>query len=165
MDVGDRGQNVLLIVAVIGFTLLLFFINWRRKPQIAIAHRQVVENLLVEVKLNQALAETFHLREKPKRFEATNWQRSKTNLDFLRQPLQNALFGAFGTIEDFNRQLDSVKKYKSARYLTSIDAGKLKEPLAKSRQGLEEWLQINIGTKEPPPKYPTIISSLFGGRD
>ena len=31
-----------------------------------------------------------------------------------------------------------------------------------TREGLEQWFLVQIGTKDPPPKYPGIIDSLFG---
>ena len=57
-----------------------------------------------------------------------------------------------------------AKKHKSASYMVNVNADKLKVPLAKSKQELEEWLLENVGAKEPPPKYPGIIDGLFGRR-
>ena len=162
MDFGDIGGNLPLIAAVIGVILLQFFLRRRRKPETT--HQEIARNLLLEVKLNQALAETFRLRQKPKRFEVTSWQRNKTKLDFLDQPLQGSLSDAFGIIEDFNQQIAAAKKYKSASYMVNVNVDKIKEPLAKSKQGLEEWLMAKTGVKEPLPKYEGMIDSLFGGR-
>ena len=162
MDFGDIGANIPTILTVVGLILLQFFLRRRRKPEVT--HREIAQGLLTEVRLDQALVESFHLRRKPKKFEAVSWQLNKTKLDFLAQPLQVALSDAFTTIEDFNRQIDAAKKHKSASFLADISIDKLREPLDKSKQGLEEWLLVNIGTTEPPPKYPSILDGLFGGR-
>ena len=125
---------------------------------------EIVQSLLSEVKLNQALAESYHLRQKPRKFEAVSWRRNKGKLDFLSQSLQTILSDTFMLAEDFNQQIEAAKKYKLASYIVNIDVSKIKEPLAKSRQGFEEWLLVNRGTKEPPPKYPGLFDSFFGGR-
>ncbi len=160
MDFGNISENLPIIVLVIGFILLQFFLRQRRKPEIA--QQEIVQNLLSEVRLDRALVEIFSLRQKPKRFETVRWQMSKTKLDFLDQALQVALTGAFTMAEDFNRQIDAAQKYKSASYLVGIDVAKLKEPLTKSQQGLEEWLMAKTGTKEPFSKYPGIFDGWFG---
>jgi hypothetical protein len=162
MDFGDIGANIPTILTVVGLILLQFFLRRRRKPEVT--HREIAQGLLTEVRLDQALAESFHLRRKPKKFEVVSWQLNKTKLDFLDQPLQVALSDAFTTIEDFNRQIDAAKKHKSASYMINVDVGKIKGPLSKSKQGLEEWLQLTTGTNEPPPKYPGMLDGLFGGR-
>lgn len=161
MDFSTIWENAPLIGAVIVFLLLQFFL---KKPKPETGQQEIVQNLLSEVRLNQALAETFQLRQKPKKFEVVSWQRHKTGLDFLQQSLESALSDAFDITEDFNQRIESTKKYKSASYLAGIDIDKLKEPLARSQQGLEEWLLANAGTKDPTPKYPGLLDGLFGSR-
>jgi len=162
MDFGDIGGNYPIIVIIIGLILLQFFFMRRRKPETT--HRAIVQSLLSEVRLDQALVEASYLQQKPKKFVVTSWHMNKSKLDFLQQSLQGNLSEAFGMAEDFNRQIEAAKKYKSASYMASVNMDKLKEPLAKSRQGLEEWLQSKTGTKEPPLEYPGIFDTLFGRR-
>ena len=162
MDFGAIGENIPIIVAIIGFILLQFFLSRRRKPETT--HQEIAQSLLTEVKLNQALVESYHLRQKPKKFETVSWRMNKNKLDFLSQSLQGVLSDTFMVAEDFNQQIEAAKKHKSASYMVNVNVDKLEEPLAKSKQGLEEWLQDNVGTKEPPPKYPGMIDTLFGGR-
>ena len=162
MDFDKIGENIPLIFTVIGLIFLQFFLRRGRKP--AVRNQEVAEDLLLEVKINQALVETFPLRQKPKRFRATSWQMNKNKLDFLRQSLQIALSDAFTMIEDYNQQMEALKKYKSASDVVQINVGKLEEPLAKSKEGLEEWLMITTGKREPSPKYPGIFDDWFGGR-
>ena len=110
------------------------------------------------------MAETFHQRQKPRNFEVVSWQRNKNKLDFLPQPVQTSLSNAFNMAEDYNQQIDSIKKFKSAGSMVSIDAQKLMGPLAKSQEGLEEWLQLKTGSKEPPAKYPSMFDDFLGGK-
>jgi hypothetical protein len=162
MDLGDSGQNFLIIAVIIGLLLLQFFLRRRRSP--ATTQQQIVQNLLAEVKFNLRLAEVLTLSWQAKKFITTSWQIDKNKLDFLDQSLQGTLSDAFAIEEDFNQQLDIAKKHKSSGYMASIDLAKLKEKLTKSREGLEEWLLAKTGTKEPPPQYPGITDLLFGRR-
>lgn len=161
MDFGTIGENAPLIGVVIVLILLQIFL---RKPKPERVEREVVQNLLSEVRLNWALAETIHLRQKPKKLEVVSWQRNKNKLDFLKQSLQSALSDAFSMVEDFNQRVEAAKKYKSSSYLAGINIDKLKEPLAKSKEGLEEWLLMNVGTIDPPREYPGFLDGLFGSR-
>jgi len=160
MDFGNISDNIPIIVMIVGLILLQLFLKRQRKPEIT--HQETARSLLSEVRLNQALAESYHLQQKPKKFETVSWQMNKTKLDFLVESLQVTLSDAFTTIEDFNRQIAVAKKHKSASYMVNVDVGKLKEPLSKSREGLEKWLQSATGTKEPSPKYPSIFDGWLG---
>ena len=158
----DAILNNLPIIAAVIVVLLLQFLFWRPKPDRT--QQEIAQNLLTEVKLNQGLVGIFGFRQKPKKFEVTSWQRNKNRLAFLNESLQSALSDAFDMVEDFNRQIDMAKKHRSTSYMANLNVDKLKEPLAKSKQGLEEWFLIKIGKKEPPVKYPGIFDTLFGGR-
>lgn len=161
MDSNAITENLPLIISIVGIILLQFFMRRRRKA--ATTHPEIVQNLLAEVKLNQALVESFPLQSKPKRFLTTSWQMSKDKLDFLDSSLQFALSGAFTIAEDFNQQIAAANKHKSAIYMASVNMDKLREPLARSKDGLELWLTSRTGEKEPPPKYPNVFNGLFGG--
>ena len=160
MDFGNIGSNIPAIVLAIALILLQLFLKRRRKPETT--QQEIVRSLLSEVKLNQALAESYHLRQKPKKFEIVSWQRNKNKLDFLDKAVQVALTDAFTTAEDFNGQIEAAKKYKSASYMVNVNVGKIIEPLTKSRQGLEQWLLSKTGTKESSSKYPGIFDDWFG---
>ena len=151
----------LIILAIIGLLLLQLFF---RKPKPERLRQEIVQSLLSEVRLNRAMIESFHRRQKATKLEIVSWRRNKAKLDFLKQSLQSALSNAFDMADDFNQQVEVAKKHKSASFLADISIDKLREPLDKSKQGLEEWLLVNIGTTEPPPKYPSILDGLFGGR-
>jgi len=162
MDIGDIGENLPIIIGIVVLILVQFFLRRGRKPQGT--QREIVQGLLSEVRLNLAIAEITQLHWRTKRFEVTSWQRSKTKLDFLEQSLQIALSDAYTMAEDFNQQIAAAKKYKSTSYMASVDVEKLKGPLNRSKEGLEAWLQSNIGTKEPSMKSPDILDGFFGRR-
>ncbi len=182
---------ILLVVLIVVFTSLrgrIGLIGRGNQPE-------VVQSLLWDVRLNLALVETFHVREKPRKFERANWEENKDRLDFLgeafakkckdcshehentvekcekcgsanlRDPLQlrKTLSYVFETVGEFNDQIKAAKKARSTSYL-NIDVGKLKEPLAKSKQGLEDWMMDTIGMKEIPPKHDTLRGLFFGQR-
>ena len=161
MDFSQIQENIPVILSIIGLIIIQFFLR-RRKPELT--HQEIAHNLLTEVKLDQALADSHHLRSKPKKFEAVIWQRNKNKLDFLPQPLQTALADAFMMVTDFNQQVDTARKQKSTLYMLNVNMSKIQVSLEKSKQGLEDWLLKNTGAKEPPPKYPGIMDSMFGGR-
>jgi hypothetical protein len=60
--------------------------------------------------------------------------------------------------EEFNREIDAAKTYKSSSYLANINVDKLRESLTKSKQGLDEWFAANKDKKELMPKK----RGLFG---
>jgi hypothetical protein len=157
MDLG-----ALPVLITLGVVILLFYLLRRRGG--SVRHRpEMVQSLIYEVRLNQALVETFYLREKPRRFESTHWQLNKDKLDFLEESLQNTLDEVFDMVADFNQQIKTAKKAKMLSQL-NLDVNELKEPLAKSKKGLEDWLEENTGHRELPPRYPTLLGSLFGER-
>ncbi|MFC2051479.1 hypothetical protein ACFLT4_01950 [Chloroflexota bacterium] len=151
-------ENLPIVLLIAGLVILQFFVGRRRKPEST--RQEIIQNLLLEVRLNQAMLETYHQRQKPRKFEVTGWKRSRDKLDFLGQSLQRSLSDAYMIIEDFNQQIGEAKKHKSAGYMASVNTEKLKEPLAKCKQGLEEWLLAS--TAKNPPRQPGILDEWLG---
>ncbi len=154
----DSGALPLIISLVV--VLLLFYLLRRRGGSVR-RRPELVQSLIYEVRLNLALVDAFHLREKPRRFESTHWHLNRDGLDFLEESLQSTLSQVFGMIEDFNQQIKAAKKSKMLDHL-NLNVDRLKEPLAASKKGLEDWLEEHTGHRELPPKYPTLFGSLFG---
>ena len=148
-DLGDIGRNLIILVPII--LLLLFNIFFRRKRRGERTPTEIVFSLLSEIALNQQIVETFLQGQPVKKFKTGSWQRNKNKLDFLEQELQVVVAKVFSMAEEFNREIDSAKKFKSSSYLIGIPADKLKEPLARSRQWLEEWLQSHSGQTQATP--------------
>ncbi|MFH0768421.1 MAG: hypothetical protein V1932_02490 [Chloroflexota bacterium] len=157
----DLTQNALYILIILVFILLQFYYMRRRQP--VSRDREIARSLLFDVRVNQDLTEVFR-QGKLRKFETVSWRLNKKKVGFLAQDVQATLADTFATVDDINQQISIAKKQKSAVYTANIDVDKLKEPLAKCRQGIEEWLDANGGIKEPPPKYPSIFDVLFGGR-
>ncbi len=157
------GENFPLIALLVALILLQFFLRrGMRKP--VPTHGEIAQNLLAEVRLNQAILEFSKARQKPRKLELASWQRSRNNVDFLGQPLQGVLSDAFTGAEDFNHQIDAAKKYGSTSYLLDANLDRIKGLLIRSQEGLEEWLLKNVGHKELQTKYPSMFDMLFGGR-
>jgi len=148
-----------LIIIII---LLAIVFTWVRVGGSRVRRRpDFVQRLIYEVRLNQALVETYHLREKPRKFETTAWRMSQDNIDFLDDSLQQTLTDLFTTVGEFNEQIKAARKTKVFSQL-NIDVNKIKEPLAESRKGLEDWLEEMTGQRELPSKYPSIFGWWFG---
>lgn len=141
MELSDTAINILIVLGIaflIGINLFLKSRHQVRKPA------EMVLGLLSEIKQNQKLVADFRFHLNVKKFKTGSWKVYKTKVDFLGQPLLTVLDAAFGMAERFNHDIDTAKKYKSTGYLSAISIDNLKEPLAKSKQGLEEWLQEHI---------------------
>jgi hypothetical protein len=155
------GNGAWLLIVVAGIILILFSLLRRRGgPD---KYPEVVQALLYDVKLNQALAAGFLQIDKPHRFENTNWQMNKDKIGFLGESLKLMLRESFALVEEFNKKIKESKKTKSDSYRT-IDLTRFKELLDKCRQELEDWMVQKTGQKELPPKYPTLLGSIFGER-
>ena len=150
-----------VIIAIIGIVLILFSLVRRRGG--AAKYPEVVQALLYDVKLDQALAEHFLEITKLRRFENVNWLMNKDKIGFLGESLKDMLRETFKLVEEFNQQIKAAQKAKSDSYKT-IDLTRFKELLDKCRQELEDWMVQKTGQKELPPKYPTLWGSLFGER-
>lgn len=154
-DLGELGKNLTVIIPLILLIIFQIFFRRRRAER---TPQEIVTSLLTEVNQNQQLMEAFLVNWQVKKFKTGSWQRNKNRLDFLDQSVQTALADAFDLAEDFNRQMASAKKHKSASFLANINMEKLREPLSRSRQGLEEWLQAKAGQQG----LPTRRGGLFG---
>lgn len=152
------GYGVIAVAISLLIVIGLFsFLRGRSSPR---RHPEIVQLILSDVKMNQALVAAFYLREKPKLFERNNWELYKNHVEFLAESLRETLVMTFGIVEDINQEIKLVKKNKSSHQ--GINVAKLNEPLAACRKGLEEWMMENLGTTEPPTKYPSLIGTLFG---
>ncbi|MDD5289063.1 MAG: hypothetical protein PHY28_08150 [Dehalococcoidales bacterium] len=155
----DSGGWILIVVVAI----ILILFSLLRKKGGAAKYPEVVQSLLYDIKWNQVLADNFLQREKPHRFENSNWQMNKDKIGFLGESLKQMLKETFTLVEEYNKKIKEAKKAKSDSYRT-IELTRFKELLAKCRQELEDWMVQKTGQKELPPKYPTLMGSLFGER-
>jgi hypothetical protein len=154
MDVG----TILIILALIVIIILFSLFRRRGGPS---KYPQIVQSLLWDIKINQVLADTIQARPKAILFEKVNWQLNKSHVRFLNENVQQDLKDTFDLTEEFNNQIKLAKKAKSDTYKT-LDMTRFKELLAKCREELEDWMVKTTGSKELPPKYPSLTSIFFG---
>lgn len=154
-DLSELGKNISALIPLILLVLFQIFVRRRRSEK---THSEIVTNLLKEINHNQQLMEAFLVAWQTRKFKSDIWQRNKNRLDFLDQHVQIALTGAYDLAEEFNREIISAKKFKSSSYLANVNVDKLREPLARSRQGLEDWLGLNAEQQGSPG----VKRSLFG---
>ena len=64
-------------------------------------------------------------------------------MGYIDRSLYSTLIYAYEIADEFNREKYVAKKHKLKSYITIIAAGKFIKPLAKSKQGLVEWLDLN----------------------
>lgn len=156
MNFSEGTANILLFVALGVIIVVNIFVRRRKAGSSPLG---MVVSLFSDVNKNQKLVENFSFQGKGvKRFKTGSWMRNKNKINFLPQQLQNTLAKAFEMAEEFNARIDSAKKYGSSSYMAGIDVGKLKEPLAQSKQELQEWFRENASKPEYTPKR----RGLFG---
>ena len=110
MGIGETWGTIPLIIGIIGLVLLQYFFSRRRRSQTV--PRDISRNLLSEVMLNLALTRAFDPHWRVKKFETVSWRLNKAKMGFLDQSLQTALSEAFAMVEEFNRQIATVKGYQ-----------------------------------------------------
>ena len=146
---------IILIVFAIVFTWVRFGgSKVRQRPD-------YVQRLIYEIRLNQALVETFRNREKPRKFETTTWRMFHNEMDFLEDSLQENLSDVFDIILEYNEQIQAAKKTRTYDQL-NINVNKIKKPLAICRKELEDWLEETTGNRELPTRYPGMFGWWFG---
>lgn len=156
MNIGAIGERLLFAAAIIAF-VLLFSLMRRGNPRKRQA--EIVRTLLLEAGVNMILVDTFDRQPKPRNFETTGWQLHKKKLDFLEKELQKDINNSFGMGLDYNQRLKAAKKAKSTKK-ESLDLETMKVCLIRVKDGLEDWLLVNIGTIEP--ERPGMFDGLFG---
>ena len=148
MDWDEIGNIFFYLVPLVLF--LVFNIVFR-KQQEQKSREAVVKSLLSEIDHNYKLMESYSLSWQTKKFKTATWERNKNKIGYMEnEGLYFTLVNAYEIIEGFNREIDMAKKYNSTSYLVNIEVEKLKGPLEKSRQGLQEWLELSKARKEIP---------------
>jgi hypothetical protein len=144
-DWEEIGKIFSYLVPVIIFIVVNVFF---RKQQEQKRRQEVVRSLLSELDSNQKLMEAFLLQWQSKKFKTGTWKRNRDKMDYIDHDLHATLASTYEITEEFNRDIEAAKKHKSVSYLAGIEVERLRESLAKSRQGLEEWLELNKRKKD-----------------
>ncbi len=140
MGLGELVDKFFPIIGIVLLIVVNIFLRKRRAERTPV---EICARLLADVDYNHSLTENFQFNPKVGKFKTGGWQRNRNKIDFLDPALQSLLASAFSMAESANRDVDASRKYKTASYLSGIDVRKLKEYMAKSKQGLEEWFQAN----------------------
>ena len=159
MDFDTILDNLPIIIAIVTLVILQLVLRKRRGGGGEVG---TVRNLLMEIKLNKALADNFQPGEKPRKFNVTIWKLKNKQLDFLDNSLRVVLTDAYMIIDDFNRQIDVARKYKSLSYAVSLDPERLKKLLTQGEKGLEDWLTRKGESKQAPLEPPGMLDGLTG---
>ena len=149
MDFEDIGKFLTYLIPIIIIVLTNVVFKKHKQQQTKL---KVVRSLLSEIDFDQKLIEAFSLQWQTRKFKTGTWKRNKDKMDYIDPGLRYVLADAFEIAEEFNREIDAAKKHKSTSYLAGIRVERLTEPLARSKQGLEEWLELNQSKKKLPAK-------------
>ena len=146
----DWAEIAKILSYIIPVAIFVVFNIVRRKQQEQKRRLGVVKTLIAEADHNRKLMEAFLIQWDYKKFKTSTWKRNKDKLDYIGQSLRATLAGTYEIVEGFNREIETAKQQKSVSYLAGIRVDKLRDPMAKSRQGLEEWYALNKDRKKPP---------------
>ena len=144
-DWSEIGKVISYIIPVIIFLLFNVVFRKQREKQ---GQLEVVKGLLSEIEYNSNLADMFSMRSQIKNFKIATWKRNRDKIGFIDQDLYSTLADAYEIAEGFNRDIDVAKKNKSMSYIAGINVTRLIKPLTMSKQGLEEWLELNKSNKK-----------------
>lgn len=144
-DWSEIGKVLSYLIPLIIFILFNVVFKKHREKQRQLG---VVKSLLSEIEYNSNLVDSFSMRSQMKNFKTTTWKRNREKVDYIDQSLYSTLADAYEIADGFNRDIDAAKKHKSASYIAGIDVSRLTKPLAKSKQGLKEWLELNKSKKK-----------------
>jgi hypothetical protein len=139
----DNGNFSNILIILIPLILIILFNVFFRRRKTEKTQSEIAMSLLSEVAFNQQNAEAVLQKKRVSKFRIGSWQRNQGKLDFLNEKLRDELAKAFNMADEFNRAVDATRKFKSSSYLEGISMDRLKESLARSRQGLEEWFEAN----------------------
>jgi hypothetical protein len=82
-----------------------------------------------------------------KKFKTGEWTAYKDRLDFLDPAVRDNINKAFLMAGDFNCRIETARKNKSTVYLADIPVESLREPLTRSKEGIQAWLKANLQTE------------------
>ncbi|MDD5590703.1 MAG: hypothetical protein PHY18_02105 [Dehalococcoidales bacterium] len=156
---GGSSQWTLIIPLIV---LIVFSIFMRRRksennPQ------DIVMSLISDLHSNQRIIEQLNTQMRPTKLKIGSWQRNMDKIGFLDEATRSNVTNFFRMAEDFNLQMDTAKRYKTTSYISGINTERMKEPLAKSREGLQEWLKVNMQQMGPGAGRQGCLPGMGGG--
>ncbi|MBE9478164.1 MAG: hypothetical protein IMY81_02845 [Chloroflexi bacterium] len=143
---GEGGSQWTMIIPLIGLIVFSIFMRRRKSEN---TPQDIASSLLSDLNANQGIVEQFGSQMRPTKLKIGSWQRNNDKLGFLDNDTRNSITNFFRMAEDFNMQIETAKRYKTTSYLSGISVEKLKEPLGKGREGLQEWMKANMQQAGP----------------
>ncbi len=140
------GSQWMLIIPLI--VLIVFSIFMRRRKS-ENSPQDIVMSLISDLHSNQRVVEQFESQTRPTKLKIGSWQRNRDKIGFLDETTRSNVSNFFKMAEDFNLQMDTAKRYKTTSYLSGMNTEKMREPLTKSIEGLQEWLKVNMQQMGP----------------
>ena len=143
---GEGSSQWTMIIPLI---VLIVFSVFMRRRKAENTPQDIASSLLNDLNVNQGIMERFSSQVRPTKLKIGSWRRNNDKLGFLDDATRSSVTNFFKMAEDFNQQMDTAKRYKTTSYISGINTERMKEPLAKSREGLQEWLKVNMQQAGP----------------
>jgi len=156
---GEGGSQWTMIIPLIGLIVFSIFMRRRKSEN---TPQDIASSLLNDLNANQGIVEHFDSQTRPTKLKIGSWQRNNNKLGFLGGATSSNITNFFKMAEDFNLQMDTAKKYKTTSYISGINTERMKEPLAKSREGLQEWMKLNMQQAGPGAGRQGCIPGMGG---
>ncbi len=136
-------SSILIFVLIIG--VLLWWLGRRGGGRRGTQKLQAAIGLISNVNDNIKILGIHRAEpQSTKKFRDGSWKVHQDKLDFLDTATVNALKETFSLVSDFNEKIGLAKKTKTTATLQELPLDKLNEPLAKSKEGLVQWLKANL---------------------
>jgi len=143
---GEGSSQWTMIIPLI--VLIVFSVFMRRRKS-ENTPQDIASSLLNDLNANQGIMERLSSQVRPTKLKIGSWQRNNAKLGFLDDATRSSVTNFFKMAEDFNQQMDTAKRYKTTSYISGINTERMQEPLAKSREGLQEWMKVNMQQAGP----------------
>jgi hypothetical protein len=131
-------------IILIVFAAIFAWSIYRRKRSGNIKVRSTI-GLMADIEFNLRVMEARIRDWKTyKKFRTGEWDRYKDKIEFLSPAVRDSLNRAFTMAVDFNSRIDTARKNRSPMYLMDIQAESLRDPLTKSKSGIQAWLSENL---------------------
>jgi hypothetical protein len=131
-------------IIFIALILILIFILFRTRKR-STPRLQSAIGMISDVNENLKILETRRMNpELPKKFKTGAWKAYQDRLDYFEAETLKALTESYKLINEMNEQIEVARKTQSLSTLKDLPLDKLKEPLAKSKEGMVNWLRANI---------------------
>jgi len=134
---GEGGSSSwMMIIPLIGL-IVFSFVMKRRKTEST--PQDIASGLLSDLNANQGIVEQFGSQMRPTKLKIGSWQRNNDKLGFLDGATSSNITNFF-----------------------KINTERMREPLAKSREGLQEWMKVNMQQAGPGAGRQGCIPGMGG---